>query len=391
MKKIITMFMVLLISSTMMNAQSMDEDLIKKAQAIVAYQMNLVSLKEHDKTLYEQFKQHVNEDSPTLDSIGEFFANNKKLSNNLSLLKEIKTLKPNAVTKDALVSFYSDSIFEKTNKGSEFNKFLKKRKGDSIDDIKKKIKKQLEKLDLYNKEEQIVSVPADKENENNENEPMEEKNSGSVLAILIPCLLLAGAVAAAVLLFKQNKELKKKVADSVKERGKRNDELSNKENEIQKLKEAVHRLENQCQELSKSRDEVEEFYQGLLNSRERKEPEKKIREEKEDVQDAGLPKEYFMRSPKGGMFDEGTTTYRPGKALYKIVSADDMVGTFEYINTPEAVEYARQSKSSFIEPACTILNDGEISISQIVTEQKGKVKRVDNGWKIIEKANVRLM
>lgn len=374
--------MMLLISNIVVKAKEIEvtDSIIGRAQAIVAYEMNLVSLKQYSDSVYTQFKEKIGGEI-TFESIKkmEDFCRQKRLRKNLSLIKEIKGLKPDSGVD--IIPFYSDSIFKNTN--SEIGEFFK----DKPDSIKIKLCEDIEEALSVGK----VVVTNNSEGEDNGKNRIgrEEKESSSCIwTLLIPYFLLLGTVAVIVLLFKRDKELEKKIVGLIREY---NDELSNKENEVQQLKKEVRELNHQCEELIKSRDEVEEFYQGQLNSRTRKEPVKETQKEQENVQEDNQPKAYFVTSPKNDVFDEGTNTYRPGKAIYKIVSWDDISGEFEFINSKEAVDYARQSKSQYVEPACNILNDGDMAIEGIATERKGKVKRVDNGWSIIEKANVRLM
>lgn len=370
--------MILLISNIVVKAEGTEypDSIIGRAQAIVAYEMNLVSLKQYDDSLYTQFIQTIGENI-TIESMEDFFSRSG-LTSNLSLTKKIKDLKPNP-GKD-IVFFYSNDIFKTEN--SEIVQFLEKRENNSINAMKTSIERGLKELcEEYENKSNSVD-----DNKGNNAEKKEEKNSVCIWAVLIPYVLLLGAVAIIVFLFKWNKKLEKKVAGLVKEKEKYNGELSNSEYELQKLRKKVKELETQCEELRKSRDEFEKLYQ---DSQAKKEPAKEI--QKENVQEIEQPKEYFVQSPKDGVFDEGTNIYRPGKAIYKIVSLDDTMGELEFINSKEAVEYARQSKSQYVEPACNILNDGDMTIEGIVTERKGKVKRVDNGWSIVEKANVRLM
>lgn len=103
------------------------------------------------------------------------------------------------------------------------------------------------------------------------------------------------------------------------------------------------------------------------------------------------PREYYLGVPQNGKFSEGSEIYRPGKALYKVVSTDGLYGEFEYINRPEAIGYAKQSRTSFLESACNIIGEGKLDFVQIETRQKGKVERANDGWKIIKKADVYLV
>ena len=101
--------------------------------------------------------------------------------------------------------------------------------------------------------------------------------------------------------------------------------------------------------------------------------------------------EYYLGIPQDGRFVGGSDTYRPGKAIYKVTSTDETYGEFEYINLPEAIGFAKQSRTSFLESACNIIGDNKADFTQIETKLKGKVERTSDGWKIIKKADVCLV
>lgn len=101
-------------------------------------------------------------------------------------------------------------------------------------------------------------------------------------------------------------------------------------------------------------------------------------------------KEMFLYLPNDNMFKEGTEEYRSGKTLYKMTYTSDETADFEFVNRPEALAFAKQSRSRFLESACVIENDDVISFNTIQTLEKGKLTKADEGWNIISKARIRL-
>lgn len=101
-------------------------------------------------------------------------------------------------------------------------------------------------------------------------------------------------------------------------------------------------------------------------------------------------KEMFLYLPNDGMFKEGSEEYRPGKTLYKMTYTSDDTADFEFVKKPEALGFAKQSRSRFLEGACVIENDDAESFNTIVTLDKGKLVKANEGWEIISKARIRL-
>ena len=101
-------------------------------------------------------------------------------------------------------------------------------------------------------------------------------------------------------------------------------------------------------------------------------------------------KEMFLYLPNDNMFKEGSEEYRSGKTLYKMVYTSEETADFEFVNRPEALAFAKQSRSRFLEGACFIENDDAISFNTIQTLEKGKLAKADEGWNIISKARIRL-
>lgn len=90
-----------------------------------------------------------------------------------------------------------------------------------------------------------------------------------------------------------------------------------------------------------------------------------------------------------GEFFNLTTSYIPGKSLFQ-VTIHNNVGEFEVCNKPESIVIAKRSVTEFIKPACVIEDISGDSFTEIVTLEPGKVKRVGDSWKIVDKAKIRI-
>ena len=112
--------------------------------------------------------------------------------------------------------------------------------------------------------------------------------------------------------------------------------------------------------------------------------------EKEE-RDSVIGKEVFLSIPADNVFGNVFPEYRKGKVLYKMVYTSDYTAEYEYINKPETLDYARRSRSEFLEVACIIDNDNVSSFSFIQTFEKGKLEKTDEGWRIVSKARVHLV
>jgi len=97
----------------------------------------------------------------------------------------------------------------------------------------------------------------------------------------------------------------------------------------------------------------------------------------------------YVGMPQNGEFVGSYPSYKAGKTMYKITTNRSDYGTFELIVNNETLSFARQSKTIFLEPACDLENDIS-SFSNITTIRKGTVQFVNNVWKIVNKAVIRL-
>lgn len=98
----------------------------------------------------------------------------------------------------------------------------------------------------------------------------------------------------------------------------------------------------------------------------------------------------FYPVPVDGMFVNGTTEIEPGKSLYMMKTSDNVNATFQILNTPEAIAAALVSMNDMVKPACKVLNTVADPV-EILAEKLGTAVREGDGWRIMNKAVVRLI
>jgi len=98
----------------------------------------------------------------------------------------------------------------------------------------------------------------------------------------------------------------------------------------------------------------------------------------------------FYPVPEDGVFMNGTTDIDPGKSLYMMKTSDNKNATFQILNTPEAISAALVSMNDMVKPACKVLNTVADPV-EILAEKLGTAVREGDGWRITNKAVVRLI
>lgn len=388
------------------NAVKAQSDIISKkvveqTKAIVAYEMNVLSLEGKDKKVLEEFKRDA-AGKQTVEEIKKCLPSN--LTKNKNLCDDIKKLKEDFSEADALIAYYSDSIFHQ-EKG-EIKAFVEKRKKEEMGRLQKDIKEKVTKMTnevavLYEENTPLQKVQPEAEKETSA--PAEENSNEPSIPFMGVVKMAAGyllaviAIVAAAFLFKTGRNLAAE-CDKLENTLKKKDKLlQTKDSEVKDLQNKVEQLKEECANLKEDNKLLKEDVKHLEEARA-----KQIRlrtasadggnslHEKE-VRPQPTSREYYLGIPQDGRFVGGSDTYRPGKAIYKVTSTDETYGEFEYINLPEAIGFAKQSRTSFLESACNIIGDNKADFTQIETKLKGKVERTSDGWKIIKKADVCLV
>lgn len=147
MKKMIFLFMALSMSNVIKAQPMISKDIVEQVKAIVAYEMNVLSLRPDnkssikDKECFENFKECASKKN-TVDDVKnclpEDYGKCKELCN------DIKNKNSEFVDVDAVIAYYSDSIFQQ--KGGAIGAFIDKRNKNDVDRLKKAIKNRIQEI-----------------------------------------------------------------------------------------------------------------------------------------------------------------------------------------------------------------------------------------------------
>lgn len=118
---------------------------------------------------------------------------------------------------------------------------------------------------------------------------------------------------------------------------------------------------------------------------EQRTPERSNIEGKRDFQE-GSETKIFVGVPLNDTFTLKYNQFIPGKCLYEIITSDGETGKLQFVNRNEALGIAKRNLSQYVESVCVINGRTPNAFSSIVTLKPGKVRFVDNGWQIEEKA-----
>ncbi|MBQ9473026.1 MAG: hypothetical protein IJU81_01290 [Bacteroidales bacterium] len=196
------------------------------------------------------------------------------------------------------------------------------------------------------------------------------------------------ALAFSIYLFSELNKLKNDVQAKFKRRKEAHVLLENKmskfENDLEKNRGVITELKRQ---MAESVSHIKESQSNTVSENSHMDipqPSDSVNKKQEK-----RPSELYCGAPVSSCF-EVSESYYPG-ALYKIVVNGSGTGDFEFVDSIEALECAQMSRTSFLEPACNVINNDIARFDHIYTERNGKVKKTNDGWVIVEKAVVRLV
>jgi len=356
-----------------------------RIKAIVAFELNNLSLKGNPDA--EEFNSSLNK-LEKADSIGQILPAIQDFQKNVKFTMEIDSIDEKLTSKEELLDFYTREIFNLDG----VEKFLNNHEKEA-DEVKTKIKSAItDYLDSIviagDNDSSMDKSDGDASLTNEKNDSADAKSDSilqdyaSMIAIVAAVLF---AVAAFVLFFRTrslqsvNNELKNKIEEK-----ERHIMILEKEQEMVKRD-----AERKNREIRLLKENIESLESALAIAKKKAESESQSAETDRPAHIISIPIEYYVGSPRDGHFAGGSEVYRPGKSLFKITILNNNIGEFEFVQRPEAIQIAQQSKSTFLEPACNITND-VATFSQVSTVKNGKVERTDDGWKIICKADISL-
>lgn len=119
-------------------------------------------------------------------------------------------------------------------------------------------------------------------------------------------------------------------------------------------------------------------------------PIEKPLEDPQTAASVGRSEIFYLAAPTpDGTFSQASSMEQIGKSIYQLTTADGQNGTFNLLDTPDAIATAMISVSQFVKPACKIGGNTAIQPRHIITEEEGAASREGTGWKITRKAVVR--
>lgn len=366
-----------------------------RVKAIVAYELNALSLKDNDDATEFNSNQKELETADSIDIILFVIQDFKK---NVKFTNEIKSINGKLTTKEELLHFYTEDIY----KIDGIKEFLD-RHANEADKVKSSINKAineyLNSIDIPtaavsdNVESDSVTTPTE-ESSSEGMKVSEQSTTGNtknnfiqqdLVSLIAKLASVIFAVTAIVLFFKVRKlQAEKQEMLNTVEENKRF--IMNLEAESKK---AAKEIERKNREIRTLNENIERLEISLASAREKAESLSQQEDSFRAMNATTTPKEYYVGSPRNGFFAGGSEEYRPGKSLFRITISNGNIGEFEFVQRPEAIQIAQQSKSTFLEPACIISND-VTSFSHINTIKPGRVERTDDGWMIVSKADISL-
>lgn len=348
-------------------ADDVSAEQLARVKSIAAYHVNKLSLSElfPDDTCPEQvnieiIKERIKHKSYN-EILTDFIAQSNPRSRDVNVIYNYYTS-----------TLFADSIFiDFFNRDSNRKVLLQNR-----------LKAELASLLQVSVEDEEESNSPDTGNQGAEEPPDPKTDLFSVLSFILVILALGAAVYLFLELNKVKREFDKKNyhrKESIYALDKRlaqlDDDLAKIKSQISDMKRQVTENRDKVNNMQRNSELVEESVRSQSFSR-------------GSVRQKPVVREFYAGVPSSGCF-RTSDTYS-AKTLYKIIAKTDSIGEFEFIDRPEAVAVAQQSKTSFLDPACNVVNDDLVNFSRIVTERKGTVERTDDGWKIVKKADIRL-
>ncbi len=161
-------------------------------------------------------------------------------------------------------------------------------------------------------------------------------------------------------------------------------QLSQLEARVKQLEKRVTLLEAELnkkkEEMAKEKEEKEEKKNGLIES------EVVCNDVTPHVSSTTT---LFLSAPDAeGIFTDCDTSEQIGKSMYRLTTKDGITGTFEVLDTPDALATALISVSQFVKPACRVVGGVPPFPRQILTQEVGTAKCEEKVWRVVSKAIV---
>ena len=173
-------------------------------------------------------------------------------------------------------------------------------------------------------------------------------------------------------------------------------ELAAAEKEIASLRKEVATLEKANERLREENEKLKSQASATTAPRQRAaEPAQRShaipRREAEETPQPKVINEIFLgRANPKGLFVRGDRRPNPDHSVFRLNTKDGIVGTFRFLETPEAFAVATSNPLHFLAGGCICENfeDAE-SATRIVTENPGTAILENGCWKVLRKSKIR--
>lgn len=264
--------------------------------------------------------------------------------------------------------------------------------------------------DLAAKEEQLVEkqeeILADQNAiaEDEQNRSQSKKSSGNTWLYVIILIILIGLVIWLVV-FAANM-MKKQAAPLAAAEGGNGANAKDLERLKERYESAKNTMEqyraafeDEQQETKRLRDEIKRLKEQLavLQSasatrrapREEESPRVETRRREEPTPRKSSNEFYLGRVNNRGLFVRADRQFSPGHSIYRLVTNDGLVGTFQVVNRPEVVDLVVEHPVEYLGGGC-IAKDLEdtAGISEIITENAGTAVFEGGVWKVLRRSRI---
>lgn len=171
------------------------------------------------------------------------------------------------------------------------------------------------------------------------------------------------------------------------------------EQQLLPLTERIEALEKQNKHLGKELKSLRSRLEALEEKAEEKseanqllvESPKEVVEEKAKVAEP-VEQVLFLAAPdKDGTFTGVSDTELEGQSLYRLVTTDGVHGRFSLLTSHDALATALISVSQMLKPVCRVTTDGTGRPNCAVNINEGEASCEDGLWKVVTKAEVKLV
>jgi hypothetical protein len=428
MKKLIQIAVLIVISTSTVNAQKVSQETIDRAIDKLNCLATENSVTESKKAWKCDCASNPNYDI-IKSAIPADLANTSALS---SEINHIKNHSVPAATRDDLIKFLSEDVFTKQPQYAKLYSFASARSSkEAFKEWKRKLKADISEIvstatleqeqsenevaqqPLVQKE-QVVKQVVDKEGYENKSDSVEGKSEAvagkdiftfeiDVVAIIL--MVLLGIMLVKLSNGKSFEEpirsnrdipdsIRRYVKDKIKEmesesfgnRGPMNSVYSL--NEISRLKDEIFQLKREMEALSQKFDAKKIPFEVIQT----KDEDSNLETRKQLVENKTSNEAIYLSTPNidGGFNDSSSSiSYKEGASIYRFIKSSTNEASFQIDDRESSIKMAMQFPEKNILPVCDSENEYEPKFTKVRTIEPGKVSLEGGKWNVKRKAKIR--